>query len=225
MKRSVLMLLLAACSSSSTPSGGTSDSGTSDATVTDSGGDAANDTDSGDAASPCQACPVACCGAGEACVSDALGNKSCTLQCTHSSECTVGTNTCCLPDAVGQGLCGAPVAGKCLCATAADCTTALGGPSCAPAAISDVATGNYVCKPADGLAWDGCQYGYQCPTGYSCWGITSTDGFCARNCETSATCGNPGNACCVDPDAGAVCVSAQDAVPCTGPGACMPCGG
>jgi hypothetical protein len=103
-------------------------------------------------------------------------------------------------DGGANGVCAAAAVGtSCLCATDTDCAP-FDLPdeltSCAPYAVNDVSSGSYVCKKGDSLAWDGCTAEGACPTGYSCWDDSRGNTFCARSCVSSATCGNPGGACC-----------------------------
>ncbi len=209
--------LLIACSSST--GGNSADSG-SDATIVAPSDDGGGTADTGtQCATPL--CAGNCCTAGSICISDSAGNKSCAVACTHSSECAAPTNCCAmLGDAGAGGVCAPSQLGGCLCETVADCANL--GVSCAPYAVNDVSSSVYVCKPQDSQPWDGCfNPSNTCPTGYSCWRDHKGNTFCARSCITSATCGNPGNACCYGTDAGAGCANYNTS--CGGPGGCMPC--
>ncbi len=202
-------------SSSSSGAGSSSSSGASSSSSSGSGVCPAGET----------ACGAMCCTSGSVCLTDQAGNESCAKSCAKSSDCASPNGCCALLMSGGAGACVAYQTGySCLCAVNRDCSTAIGGPACAPYVKNDVVSAkDFVCKPNDAQPWDGCDTGAGCcPNGYDCWADSAGRSYCARSCSNDSECGNVGVACCTG--SGAPAATCNNCVfTCGGNGGCTAC--
>jgi hypothetical protein len=200
----VLAVVVPACSSSSSPSGGSdagSDSGSSSGGS--SGGDSGSQCPAGQTA-----CNNTCCDPGAVCADDGI-TKQCAEPCTSNSGCPKTGNSCCALLPNGQGACLAPgtfSGQQCLCATQSDCYPTTGQGCCAPVVDSNKnPTSTYVCKSNFGGAYECCQGG-SCSGGYCCLlaaPTNNTSPVCFETCQTTSNCG--GMATCVQIGQGGTC--------------------
>ena len=174
-----------------------------------------------------QACGGTCCAASAICITDATGNLSCATRCRHTTECASALDCCStLFDAAGtrvaDGACiPATATSECRCSVHSDCAGLTGRTACGPIVAGDIIQSTiHVCVPDDSGPWHGC-YIASCGAGYDCWSDPAGNYVCARSCASSASCGNPGTACCITTTARASCHNTFTA--CGGAGGCMPC--
>ncbi len=174
------------------------------------------------AVGPGQSCDGVPCRTGLACDQNALTcaaiiqqGGSCTSGaglCEHLTSCVSGTcqpwpstaGASCSqtgsPDDIGclggltcvSGMCQVPFQSNpgCLCTASSECT----GSECAPMTDATGAPlGPYLCKPDDGLPYDGCTT-ISCGSGFDCWTDSNGNEFCAVTCSSSSGC--PGGTQC-----------------------------
>jgi hypothetical protein len=224
------MCVVVACVGGETGSGGPAEtdggSGTSSGSGSSSGGGTSS-TSSGSSACPSGrvACAGVCCAVGNICVQTiSTGNEMCAPSCTRSSECTSPT-ACCEMLKGGGGAClGYETGVTCLCEANSDCTSAIGGPACAPYVENGVVAAQaFVCKSNDAAPWDGCDQGAGCcPSGFDCWVDSSHRAYCTPSCNADTACGNAGVACCTS--FGAPTATCDNCVAsCSGAGGCTVC--
>lgn len=121
---------------------------------------------------------------------DGTGNKSCAATCNTSSECPTGKHCCAvIAGLTGKGAClanGATVGQQCRCAIGTECQSG----TCAPTVDGlGNPTKPLVCKPNDGMPYNGCSSG-TCTSGGCCLTVTSTGSqTCEKPCQMSSACG------------------------------------
>lgn len=217
--------VIAACSSSDAPGGGS----TAGASNTDAGamseggggtaGSAAGAPSAGNSASggpgaagatpeggsgggapTCMKCPTTCCDAGARCIDDGLGNLSCKKICVTSAECPASAQ-CCELQSDGSGVCGGGADGQlCRCTTGAECSSK----ACAPHTNAQGSPlGPYVCVPNDGGAYHGCNGLTTCDGTDCCFIDAKKNQFCAAPCTTDNMCF--GSKCLTFPSKASTC--------------------